>query len=135
MAEDPPGQFKHLAQTLVDTFSRHLGIVLKYDQPSVEYLDDYIERGRDSFKGDYQGLLNVIGAFLGEAIIASYGGHWHEHEPGVWGIRFENGDMVFPFAKVAKQFAGGEGDSIAGFYELSGLVQDGTLRRKPTKYV
>jgi hypothetical protein len=135
MPQDLTKEFKHLAQTLIDTFSRHLGILLNFDEASVKYLDGYIERGKDTLKPDDQRLINIFGAFLGECVIASYGGHWHEGEPGMWGIRFENGDMVFPFAKVAKQLAGGDGDSIYGFYELSRLVQDGTLRKDPTKHV
>jgi hypothetical protein len=129
MAEDLPAEFKRLAHVLVEAFSQRLGVSLKYDHESLEYLDDYIKRGRKTFEGkDQSGLVKTIGSFLGECIIANYGGHWKQDENGNWGIYFDDKNAVFPFVKVRKSLApDSEGDSIAGFYDLSKMLRDGEL--------
>src|SRR5215467_4092384 len=75
MSEDLRDEFKRLARDLVDTFRRDLDVTLNYDDESLEYLDGYIARNRDAIRektgGKYNGLVNVIGAFLGECIIAN----------------------------------------------------------------
>jgi hypothetical protein len=107
-------------------------VSLRYDKKSVEYLDDYIRRGRSYFKTKAdgpRGLLNTIGSFLGECIIANHGGHWKQDESGNWGVYFDDKNAVFPFVKVQKALApDGEFDSIASFYDLSKMLRDGELR-------
>jgi len=61
----------------------------------------------------------MIGCYLGECIIKTYGGTWKLHE-GQWGVFFDDSNAVFPFAKVSKQFQNGHdgGDSIFSFFEV-----------------
>ena len=40
------------------------------------------------------------------------------HEPGVWGVAFNEENIAFPFAKVAKQIDNGLEDGIASFFKL-----------------
>jgi len=132
MSEDLRDEFKRLARDLVDTFRRDLDVTLNYDDESLEYLDGYIARNRDAIRektgGKYNGLVNVIGAFLGECIIANHGGQWKQSDKGAWGIFFENGSAAFPFAKVHKAFSeDGQYDSIASFYRASKLFQEGKI--------
>lgn len=100
----------------------HSGIAFGLNAESVAYVEGFIERQRvraDLSSGSIDRLISVLGSFLGECIIASYGGEWREHE-GHWAVRFGNGMLAFPFAKVEKQFANGTagGDGISGFYRI-----------------
>lgn len=72
------------------------------------------------------GLTTSIGSFLGECIIANYGGQWRESE-GSWGVFFsERNDRsaAFPFNKVRKQLLNGADDSILSFYDVIPIVFD-----------
>jgi hypothetical protein len=121
------------------------------NRESVEWVDGYIERQRKrgGSKAEIESLVQVIGSFVGEAIIKTYGGKWGEFE-GNLGIFFReakkemeeepeditmtdeelmaeehNLHAVFPFAKVHKQFQQGRknGESVFAFFELIGQMQ------------
>jgi hypothetical protein len=75
------GKFRQLAESVVSRMREELGIELKYDQESIEWLDGYIERIRPELKEDsYSGLATTLGAYVGETIIATYGGSWDYFE-------------------------------------------------------
>ena len=113
---------KDLAENLISTLSGMLGVQLKYDRASVEWIDGYIERTRPNLEASaVDGLSNSIGAFLGECIIANHGGQWRESE-GTWGIYFDEKNAAYPFAKVQKQFMNGGEDSILSFYDVIPVV-------------
>jgi hypothetical protein len=78
-------------------------------------------------KETYPGLTTVLGAYLGESIIATYGGAWDYFEAqGQWGIRFEDGSGAFPFSKVYKQLEDGDYNSVLSFFTiLPALVEYG----------
>jgi len=93
------------------------------DAGSVAWLEGFIERQRSSDTADVsQGLVNVLGCYLGEAIIAAVlGAEWSEDAAGALGVLFPTGDMAFPFNKVEKQLSEGleNGESILSFYNTS----------------
>ena len=90
------------------------------DAASVDWTDGFLERQRDLLDPDGAGgIVNVVGSYLGEAIIAAApGAHWDTDDDGAICIAFANGDMAYPFAKVAKQLDEGAegGESILSFY-------------------
>lgn len=115
-------QIKALAQNLISTLSDKLGVNLKYDRASVEWIDGYIERIRTNLEESaVVGLSNSIGAFLGECIIANHGGQWREAE-GTWGVYFDEENAAYPFAKVQKHLLNGGEDSILSFYDVIPVV-------------
>lgn len=121
------------AAFVVDTLGELSGMNFGYGMGSVEWVEGFLERQRPTLTHEAADrLINVIGCFLGEAIIAAVpGAGWGENLEGDLGIVFPNGDMSFPFAKVAKQLAVGnaQGDSIASFYDISvNYVATGRLR-------
>lgn len=97
------------------------GVDFGYTPEAVEWLEGYIERLRNSgqFKNDEMKskLTSVFGSFLGECIVRCHGGKWKQHD-GVWFVAFADGNMAFPFAKVAKQIDNGLDDGIAGFFNV-----------------
>lgn len=115
-----------------------LGSRFGYNRESVEWLDGYIDRLRDSgkFKEEEQlkNLTVSFGCFLGECIKAAYGGAWREHN-GAWGVFFKDSSGAFPFSKVRKQLENGsEFHSILSFYDvlpriLSGRVGEASRAR------
>ncbi len=92
---------------------------LMYDAGSVQYLEQFIERQKTRFsEEESKGLINSCGAFLGQCIIENYGGKWVFDENGQVAISFDTKNMVYPFAKVSKQFANGLEDSIYSMYTI-----------------
>ena len=102
-----------------------------YTKESVEWLEGYIERLRNSGEFDdvetRNKLISVFGCFLGECVIRCYGGEWRQHE-ATWCVAFENGDMAFPFAKVAKQFDNGLMDGISSFLRVIPIIFEGRVK-------
>ncbi len=118
-------QIKQLAENLISTCAETLGVSLRYDRVSVEWLNGYIERIRPHLdESSVNGLANSVGAFLGECIIANYGGQWRESEGG-WGVFFSESDerdAAFPFNKARKQLLYGAEDSILSFYNVLPVI-------------
>lgn len=114
------------AEMVVQQLRPLSGIEFGYTQESVEWLQGYIERLRSSGEFDNvekkDKLTSVFGSFLGECIVRCYGGMWRQHEAGEWCVAFNDGNMVFPFAKVAKQIDYGLEDGITSFFTLIPIV-------------
>jgi len=104
-----------------------LGEGFGFNRASVEWVEGYIERLRSSgdFSGkqDFGSLPSVLGSFLGECIVQTYGGEWR-NEDGWWGIYFNDRNAAYPFNKVTKQFENGRdgGDSILSFFDTIPIV-------------
>ncbi|MGE0023154.1 MAG: hypothetical protein AB7S70_05915 [Hyphomicrobium sp.] len=129
------GQIRDNAAFAVGEFGALAESSFSYDAESVAWVEGFIERqrGRQSEGGTPQGLIAVIGSYLGEAIIAAAGGAWIEDDAGGIGVRFPNGDTAYPFTKVRKQFEQGlqSGESIASFYNVSvNFVATGKLHEE-----
>ena len=106
---------------------------LKYNAESVKFLEGFIERNKATFeKEDAKGLINSLGAFLGQCIIENYGGQWQlDNETGSVAIVFDNKNKAFPFAKLSKQFENGLEDSIYSFYTVIPTVFKFDKKKKP----
>lgn len=114
--EDIPAQLKEAAQGVVRVFREQFGQELTYDKEGVIALDAYIEQIRETTEPEVRdALVTSFGAFLGEAMIASYGGRWGQQE-GRWGVLIADKIWGFPFAKVLKHFEDGTGDSVRSFF-------------------
>src|SRR4051812_13106270 len=82
------------------------GVEPGYDRSGVEFLYWYIERMRDfvaSREGMADGMANMLGAFLGECLIAANVGRWAQGRGGEWGVEFQDGSWAFPVTKTHKQ--------------------------------
>ena len=124
------------AEMVVQKLGPISGIDFRYTQESVEWVEGYIERLRES--GEFENaemkekLISVLGSFLGECIIYCYGGTWKEHESGMWCVAFTEDDMAFPFAKVAKQVDNGSEDAIDSFFKAIPIILKDVIRRVPS---
>lgn len=111
------------AELVARELSHAMGEKVGFDQASVARVETFIEGQRAEFPDTARQLVNVLGCYLGEAVIEVVpGAEWGEDdESGALCIVFPNGDMAFPFYKVAKQIDEGleKGESILSFYNIS----------------
>jgi hypothetical protein len=118
-------RIRELAAWVVERFRPLSEVDFGLNRASVQWLEGFIERQRprrDPIEGVPEGLVNTLGAFLGECLAAATGGAWEwDEQRQDWSIRFASGACAFPFAKVGKQFANGleSGDSILSFYDVA----------------
>jgi hypothetical protein len=91
------------AELVLDQLRSLSGIDFGYTRESVEWLEGYIERLRNSGEFDSlelkDKLTSVFGSFLGECIVRCYGAVWIQHE-GEWCVAFSGRDMAFPSPKL-----------------------------------
>ena len=111
------------ARLAIERFSSssNLREAFGYTSVSVKWLDEFVQHHRttsDTTSGRTT-LVQIVGSYLGECIIQTYGGRW-KLEGGQWGLFFDDSNAIFPFAKVSKQLENGrdEGDSIFSFSEV-----------------
>jgi hypothetical protein len=113
------------AEMVVEQFGGSSGLdPFGFDAPSVQWVDGFIERQRvrEDVGPEFAGkMVSVLGSYLGECIIRSYGGKWSVGEEG-WRVELDEKNAVFPFAKVEKQFKNGAEDGIHGFFTAIPLV-------------
>ena len=95
---------------------------------AIRHLDRYIGNVRETQDAQARRRLGVvIGAFLGEAIIARHGGEW-----AVWNgapvVAFGRRDAVNPIAKATEQLENGDEDSIYSFFASIPVIYAGRLQ-------
>lgn len=115
-----PEQLRGNADVTVSTVREHFDVALTFDRAGVEWVDGYINRNRERILSDDDELvatINVLAAFIGEAIIRTFGGAWVEKE-GEWCVQVNEAIWACPFAKVEKQFENGPTESVAGYFTL-----------------
>ena len=124
------------AEMIVKELRPLSGIDFGYTRESVEWLEGYIERLRNS--GEFESvemknkLTSVFGSFLGECIVRCYDGTWKQHEAGLWCVAFDDDNVAFPFAKVAKQMDNGLEDGIASFFRVIPTIFKDLVRAVPS---
>lgn len=113
-----PEQLRANADVAVSTFCEHFKIALTFDQAGVERIDLFINLVREHIIAfDRACYSAMLGAFVGEAIIRTFGGTWVEKE-GEWCVQVNEAIWACPFAKVAKQFKHGPKESVVGYFTL-----------------
>lgn len=125
MDEQLRDTLKSNAEIVVSKIGKLAEFDFGYDAKSVTWVDGFIERQRPWLGNDIpqvDGLINMIGSYLGEAIIHCYGGEWHQEIGKGICIRFPDNCHAYPFTKVRKQFENGPEDSIASFFTLIPVV-------------
>eukprot|EP00471_Norrisiella_sphaerica_P008702 CAMPEP_0184493824 /NCGR_PEP_ID=MMETSP0113_2-20130426/27040_1 /TAXON_ID=91329 /ORGANISM="Norrisiella sphaerica, Strain BC52" /LENGTH=112 /DNA_ID=CAMNT_0026879269 /DNA_START=385 /DNA_END=723 /DNA_ORIENTATION=- len=93
------------------------GFKFAFDVESVGKIDEMIDRNRRTWmrEGSGQRMMNMFGAYLGEAVINEYGGDWVEG----YGVEIEQGFVVNPFVIVGKRIANGiEEESCATYFSM-----------------
>ena len=94
------------------SFSNLSGEKFDYSKKSVAWVSGFIDRNRSEPPGN---LVDVIGSYLGEAIVHTYKGKWVTFQ-NMPAVQLRQNFVVFPFSKVHKQFENGAEDSISSFF-------------------
>jgi hypothetical protein len=110
------------AAWVADNFGKQSGIEpFAYTDESVAYLDDCLDRQADVVKASEASVnkfVSLLGAYLGECIIAKYGGEWQESPQGLF-ISIRTGKqchILQPFHKVYKRIVDGTEDSLGSYF-------------------
>jgi hypothetical protein len=82
-------------------------------EQGLQEIEKFLESKSEAEQQEY---VLKIGTYLGECIIESYGGQWIEREPGIWGIKLSDGNLVFPIGKVQKFVNDPKVNSFSSFY-------------------
>lgn len=117
-------KIKANAELVIKQLGPLSGLEFGYNADSVGWVDGFIEQQRirsDTDKNMIDGLVNVLGSFLGECIIRCFGGRWRNAN-GEWCVSFDDENVVYPFNKVRKQFANGPEDSIKRFFDVIPVI-------------
>jgi hypothetical protein len=127
---------KKNAQLVVDQLGRLSDVNFGLNRESVAWVEGLIvrHRARPDFDSTIvNNLVNTIGSFLGECIIANAGGSWRwSDENETWSVAFSDNSHALPFVKVSKLFANGleGGESILSFYDVTvGYLSRAKLNR------
>ena len=124
-------RIRRMADDFAAFLERQMGVRLERGPEAVAWLDGYVESNRPLPPEHLDAQEMLVGAYLGECVIAAYGGEWAEFD-GQWGVRFDERNAVFPFAKTRKHWENGAEDSIRSFYEMIPVVYAGRVRHPPS---
>src|SRR2546429_6673091 len=88
--ENRAEEYRAAAENVVSQLRDDLGVELKYDEASIEWLDGYINRIRTQLnKETTLGPATALRAHLGAPTLTTYAGPWaHFDQPNPSGIRF-----------------------------------------------
>lgn len=113
-----PEQLRANADHVVRLFREQYNTALTCDQTGVECIDLFINHFREYLGAFDRAILRrMLAAFVGEAIIRTFGGAWVKKE-GEWCVQVNEAIWACPFTKVAKQFKNGPKESVAGYFTL-----------------
>lgn len=108
------------AAALFAKLSRDAGRELTYDQAGVEWASQYVEAVRPVETEDQLRVHTaLVGAYLGEALLAQHGGAWVEDE-GEWAVELPDGTRLHPFRATMEHLREGSGSSILGLFRSAG---------------
>ena len=108
-----------------------------YNAASVRWVDGFIERQRvrEAYdEAELERLIQNLGRYMGECVIAVYGGNWAEVN-GMWAIAFDAENAAFPFNKVRKQFESGAEESVESWFRVLQSVVSGAFETTDDTFV
>lgn len=127
-------QIREMARRIVESYGPVTGAPDRFgfNEESVKWLDGYIEEIRNDPENYLKELEPAYVAFLGECLIAKYGGEWRNVD-GAWMVVMDKYNLMFhPSNKVSKQIKGIRGHSIYHFY-MNGLDANQVIRDEVMK--
>ena len=111
-----------LAKEFIKDAKKYFQADIKYDKKSVKWLEKNIEENRTTgSKKTPKEMMETHAvtwaAFLGECIIAEYGGKWKWDDIfKECAVFIDENIHVFPYSKVMKQIENGLGDGVVFFF-------------------
>ena len=88
-----------------------------YDADGVTHLARFIEAQRAALPAaQREGVATALGCFLGQCLVAVYGGEWAIGPDGTTGVGLAERFFFNPFHLVNQQLNEGESASVAAFF-------------------
>lgn len=109
------------SELVISLARKNLGREVGFDRSGVQWLNSFLQQMHEAGTAPSEKLISALGSYLGECIIACFGGQWGEMD-GVWVVKFDDRNVAYPFAKVVKQLKYGAEDSVLGFFDATPLV-------------
>lgn len=113
-APDPAAALKETAEKFRAVIENNGG-PSDYGEAMVAFVDDFVENARGTMTEMADQYTALIGAVLGESLVAAYGGEWRD-TGNAWVVRMPDDTAVWPFAAARKQLEGGAEDSILALF-------------------
>jgi hypothetical protein len=113
-AADPAAALKETAEKFRAVIQNNGG-PSEYGEAMVAFVDDFVENARGTMTEMADQYTALIGAVLGESLVAAYGGEWRD-TGNAWVVRMPDDTAVWPFAAARKQLEGGAEDSILALF-------------------
>lgn len=126
LSKDRLAEIEANARLVCRTAAEELDAEIGFDRAGVQWLDGFIQRQHNQGPGQSEngGLADVLGCYLGQCIIATYGGSWRETATGL-GVSFDPKHVVaYPLAKVRKHLQAGASDSVLSMFDVIPLLLD-----------
>jgi len=92
-----------------------------YGEAMVAFVDQFVQNARPVEDDLLDSYTAMVGAVLGESLIAEYGGAWSD-ATGAWSVRV-GGEDVYPFAAARRQLQGEDGESILDAFRKAGSAE------------
>ena len=111
-------QFKIIANDLRIRIKNSEGVLINFDEDGLAVVHQYIENQRDSIPDDdLEQFANAIACFLGETVIARYGGKWkYSHNYNQWFITFGGAQGFYPVHIAQQQLRNTGSESVYAAY-------------------
>lgn len=112
-----PESLRETAEKLASVVAANGGPT-EYGEAMVAFVDEFVENARpvgDELLDQYTAL---VGAVLGESLLAAHGGGWSDAS-GAWSVRI-GAEEVYPFAAARRQLQGDADASIAAVFRAYG---------------
>jgi hypothetical protein len=112
-----PASLRETADRLASVVAMNGGPT-EYGEALVAFVDQFVENARPVDDDLLDSYTAMVGAVLGESLIAAHGGGWSDAS-GAWAVRAGGGE-VYPFAVARRQLEGREGESILAAFRGAG---------------
>jgi hypothetical protein len=113
-AGDPAAALRETAERFRAVIESNGGPA-EYGEALVAFVDTFVENARPVEAELLEQYTALIGAALGESLVAEYDGEWR-HTGDAWVVRLPDDTAVWPFAAARKQLEGGPEDSILALF-------------------
>ena len=100
----------------------------EYGDEMIAFVDQFVEGTRPVDPELLDQYTTLIGAVLGESIVAAYGGAWVPTSEG-WAVRWNERSQVLPFDRARKHLLEGPDESVLALFRSIPLVFADAIER------
>jgi len=121
--DDPTEPLRRTAESFREVIAANGGPA-EYGEALVAFVDTFIDNARPVDADLLEQYTALVGAALGESLVAAYGGAW-QHTGDAWIVRLPDATAVWPFAAARQQLEGGPEDSILALFRQARPKEQG----------